>query len=76
MKKKFKQLIAPSIIAVLVIIYYAVIAAILLNYRTISIYIQYLLMFLPIAGIGVIIYVYIERIKEIKRGENDDLSKY
>ncbi len=76
MKKKFKQLIAPSIIAVLVIIYYVVIATVLLSYRTISIYIQYILVFLPIAGIGVIIYVYIERIKEIKKGENDDLSKY
>ncbi len=76
MNKKLKQLIAPSIISVLFIIYYVVIAMTVLGNSTISIYIQLLLVLVPIASICVIIYTYIIRIKEIKKGENDDLSKY
>ena len=37
---------------------------------------RYLLGLLPLALAGVMIYVCIERVREIKKGEENDLSKY
>ena len=69
MNKQTKKLIAPIIIT-LVIIGYA------LFYLLAATFINVLFIIFPIGLIALSIYVLVERIKEIKGGEEDDLSKY
>lgn len=75
MKKSFKKLIAPIIITTLIIIYFAifVVGGLLTPILFIG---RFIGIIIPLVFIGVSIYVLIERIKEIRSGEEDDLSKY
>lgn len=75
MKNSNKKLIAPIVITVLLVIYLAMffVTGIYVSVPLIGKIIGSLI---PLALIGVSIYVLIERIKEIRSGEEDDLSKY
>ena len=70
-----KKMIAPIIITVIIIVY-------LLIYFGFVIWlipdarIKIILGIIPIAFCGTMIYVCAQRIKEIRSGEEDDLSKY
>ena len=70
-----KKMIAPVIIAVLLVLYY-------IGFFILCICIpmppalSLLLGLVPLLLAGVSIYVLVERIKEIRSGEEDDLSKY
>ena len=74
MKGKTKGYIAPIIVTVLLILYFVVYFGFLIS--LIPGWFKWLFVVFPIAFAGVIIYVCIERIKEIRSGEEDDLSKY
>lgn len=75
MKKYINKIIAPIIISLLMIVYVAFYFTILIN--TIPfLFLKILFGIIPIALIGAMVYVLIQRIKEIKGGEEDDLSKY
>ncbi len=76
MGKKYHQLVAPIIITLVIVLYYLVFTLICLSDYSLSIWYKLLFGVIPFGAIGVSIYVLIERINEIKRGENDDLSKY
>ena len=76
MKKHWKKLIAPIIIISCVILYYIFIGIVFLTVDGISLLIKIPGLVIPIAFIGVSIFVLKERIKEIRSGEEDDLSKY
>jgi hypothetical protein len=75
MGKYFSKLLAPVIIVVIIGVYYIVIGIILFNMH-ISGTIKMAFYVVPIIVMGISIYVLIERIKEIRNGEEDDLSKY
>ena len=72
--QKRKGYVAPIIITVILILYFAfyfgVLIAVIPNIW------KYILLVIPISLAGVLIYVCIDRIKEIRSGEEDDLSKY
>lgn len=70
-----KKMIAPIIIGIIAIIYYLFFFFILME-MPISWLTKILFGVIPIAIIVAIIIVVISRIKEIKGGEEDDLSKY
>lgn len=73
--KKTKKLIAPIVItciSVLLLLSYVV--SILLVDMPVGI--SLLLLLIPLALAGVCIFVLVERIKEIRSGEEDDLSQY
>ena len=74
MKRNCKKLIAPIIITVLLILYFIVYFGFLIT--LLSGFLQYLLGVVPLALVAVTVYVCVERIKEIRSGEEDDLSKY
>ena len=74
MNKKIKKLIAPIIITVLLIAYLVIYFGFLIT--LLNGFIKYFLCIVPLAFAGVTVYVCVERIKEIKKGEEDDLSKY
>ena len=74
MKDKKKQFIAPILVTVLMVIYYVVYFGFLMS--LLSGVTKYALGILPLAFSAVMVKVCIERIQEIKKGEEDDLSKY
>ncbi len=70
-----KKLIAPIVITLLLLLYYGFI---LLNLIRIpeSVGIRILWLIVPVGLMGVSVFVLIERIKEIRSGDEDDLGKY
>lgn len=70
-----EKLIAPIIVtAVLVLVFfgYALVCAIL----PLPAFLKLIGLLIPLSLLGVSVYVLLERIKEIRSGEEDDLSKY
>ena len=70
-----KKMIAPVIIVSLLILYYAGVCILFLCVP-VPPALKLLLGIIPLLLAGVSIYVLAERIKEIRSGEEDDLSKY
>ena len=75
MDKHTKKMIAPIVIAVIFVLYYAGFF-LLCMFIPIPLVVKLLFGLVPLGIIGVFIYVLVERIKEIRSGEEDDLSKY
>ena len=67
-------MVAPIVISVIVILYYIVYFCFLILLLD-GIW-KYLLGIIPIAFSAVMIAVCVERINEIKKGEEDDIGKY
>ena len=74
MKNKNRKFIAPILVTVLMVIYYVVYFGFLMS--LLSGFVKYALGILPLAFSAVMVKVCIERIQEIKKGEEDDLSQY
>ena len=74
MKEHKKKLIAPILVTIIMILYYVVYFGFLI--ALIEGVWKWLLGIIPLALSAVMLKVCIERIKEIKKGEEDDLSKY
>ncbi len=69
-----KKMVAPIIITILMILYYSIYFGVLMH--LIGGIIGKLLGIIPLLLCGTMIYVCMQRIKEIKEGEEDDLSQY
>ncbi len=69
-----KKMVAPIIITIIVVLYYVFYFAILITLLE-GIW-KYLLGIIPMLLSLLMIKVCIERINEIKKGEEDDISKY
>ena len=69
-----KKMIAPIVISVFMILYYIVYFGLLISLLG-GIW-KWLLGIIPLIFAGVTIKVCIERINEIRKGEEDDISKY
>ncbi|MBQ6884226.1 MAG: hypothetical protein IJN56_00650 [Clostridia bacterium] len=74
MKEHKKKLIAPIVVSIIMVLYYVVYFGILI--ALINGIWKWLLGIIPLAFTAVMLKVCIERINEIKKGEEDDLSKY
>ena len=74
MKRHIKKLIAPIIVSAIIVLYYVVYFGILIAVLD-GIW-KWFLGIIPLAFSAVMLKVCIERINEIKKGEEDDLSKY
>lgn len=75
MQKKHRKLIAPILVTLLVVFYFGGFLRVsLLQPVPVSVKIGFVV--IPLLLIGVSIFVLVERIKEIRSGEEDDLSKY
>ena len=69
-----KKMIAPIVVTVIMVLYYIVYFGFLVSLVD-GIW-KYVLGIFPLLFSAVTVAVCIERIKEIKKGEEDDLSKY
>ena len=74
MKEHKKKLIAPILVTIIMVLYYVVYFGFLI--ALINGVWKWLLGIIPLALSAVMLKVCIERINEIKKGEEDDLSKY
>ena len=74
MDGKQKKMIAPIIVTIIMVLYYVVYFGFLMTLLE-GIW-KYLFGIVPFIFTIMMIYVCVERIKEIKEGEEDDLSKY
>ena len=74
MKSHKQKMIAPIVIATIMILYYIVYFGFLIV--MLDGIVKYVLGIVPIALAAVTLWVCIERINEIRKGEEDDLSKY
>ncbi len=74
MKRNFKKWIAPIVVTVLLILYFIVYFGFLIT--LVNGVFKYLLGILPVAFAAIAVCVCVERINEIRSGEEDDLSKY
>ena len=75
MKKHGRKMIAPVMIAVLFTLYYAGFAAACL-FIPFPMWLRLLLGVGPLALAGVCVYVLLQRIHEIRSGEEDNLGNY
>ena len=73
-KKKKKKMIAPIVVTAILVLYYAVYFGFLIT--LVSGIWKYLLGIIPLIFSAVTVKVCIERINEIRKGEEDDISKY
>lgn len=71
-----KGYIAPIIVAAFLLLYYAGMAVLFTSIPEIVWWFKALLCVIPLAFVGVVIHVLVQRIREIRSGENDDLDKY
>lgn len=69
-------MIAPVVIVALISIYYIAIGVIFAYMNGVPMLAKIIALVVPALLSGVSITVLIQRIKEIKKGEDDDLSKY
>ena len=69
-----KKIIAPIIITVILTLYYIAYFGFLISLFN-GLW-KYVLGIIPLVFSGIMIYVCIERINEIKKGEEDDISQY
>lgn len=69
-------MIAPVVIVALISIYYIAIGVIFAYMNGVPMLAKIIALVVPALLSGVAITVLIQRIKEIKKGEDDDLSKY
>lgn len=74
LKSHRKKIIAPIIVSIIIILYYVVYFGILITLLD-GVW-KYALGIIPLAFSAVMVKVCIERINEIKEGEEDDISKY
>jgi hypothetical protein len=75
MDEHMKKMIAPITITVILVIYYILYFAFIM-FLVKGLILKLLIGIIPIVFGVAMIYVCIERIKEIQGGEEDDLSKY
>ena len=73
---KKRKLAAPIVISVLVGLWLLGYAVLIFLVPAIPLWIQLVGAAIPLALLGVTIYVLCERIKEIRSGEEDDLDNY
>lgn len=75
MNRHAKKYIAPIIIVCLIIVYYSTIAYTMFTFR-IPLILKILIVVISLAVSIALLFVLIERIKEINHGEEDDLGEY
>jgi hypothetical protein len=73
-KSKKKKMIAPIVVSVIIILYCIVYFGFLISMFD-GIW-KYILGIIPLLLSAVMVNVCIERIREIRKGEEDDISKY
>ena len=70
-----KKMVAPIIVTAIILFYYILYFALIISFVN-TLFFKIMLGAIPIFLGAAMIYVCVQRIREIKGGEEDDLSKY
>ena len=70
------RLAAPVLITALLLLYYAGFFILLAVMPALSLWSRLLLGVAPLALMGVSVFVLVERLREVRSGEEDDLDRY
>ena len=70
-----KRLVAPIVITAFLIVYFLIFAGVCFV-LPMPLWAKWTGLIVPLALIGVSLFVLVERIKEVRSGEEDDLSQY
>ncbi|MBQ7931464.1 MAG: hypothetical protein IJ334_10680 [Clostridia bacterium] len=76
MKSKKKNYAGPVIAAGILLLYYIGLIVVFLAVPGILLWIKLLLCLIPAIVCALVIYVLVQRIREIRSGETDDLDRY
>ena len=76
MHEHTRKLIAPIVITALIVLYLAGYIVVALTTGWLPLWAVVLGIAVPLCVMGVMVFVLVERIKEIRSGEEDDLSQY
>jgi hypothetical protein len=76
MKNHTKKLIAPIVISALILLYFIGFIVVAAATAWLPLGWMIALAVVPLCLAGVMVYVLVQRIKEIRSGEEDDLSQY
>ena len=71
---RIKKMIAPILVTIIIVLYFVVYFGFLIT--LVDGVWKYLLGILPLVFAAIMVKVCIERINEIRKGEEDDISKY
>ncbi|MDR0309321.1 MAG: hypothetical protein LBH88_00980 [Candidatus Methanoplasma sp.] len=71
-----KRLIAPVIITVCYVLFCVLFAISFFLFADLDLWVHVLILVFLLISVGIGIFVLVERIKEIRSGEEDDLGKY
>ena len=74
--KRTKKYIAPVIIVLLLCAYYIAFALVIGRVPELPLWLRLAAILVPLAICGVLVYVLVERVREISGGEEDDLENY
>ena len=75
MKSHKSKMIAPIVVSIIMVLYYVVYFGFIISLIN-GIFVKLILGIIPLAFSILTVKVCIDRIKEIKKGEEDDISKY
>ncbi|MBR6708871.1 MAG: hypothetical protein IKL84_04250 [Clostridia bacterium] len=71
-----RKMAAPIVVTLLLVLYYLAFALACWLIPGMPVAFRLILGLLPLIPVGILLYVLIQRIKEIRSGEEDDLSQY
>ena len=74
--KKSRRYLAPTLVVVFLVLYYVGVAAMFVCTSGIPGWVKALMCLVPLAVCAVAVGVLVQRIREIRSGEEDDLDQY
>ncbi|HOZ71937.1 MAG TPA: hypothetical protein PLW80_05410 [Spirochaetales bacterium] len=75
MNEHGRKMVAPAVIVICLVAYYAAVALLILKLELPRLASVGIVVFSALLS-GILIWTLVDRIKEIRKGEEDDLSKY
>ena len=77
MKKEHrKKMVAPIVVTVIILLYYAAMGCAIFLLPDMAAWLRLALIAVPLIPSCLILHVMLQRIREIKSGEEDDLNQY
>ncbi len=74
-EKHRRKIVAPVVITIIIAVYYGIVSFILIK-LPFSPILKAVALAVPVIVVILLVFVARERVKEIKKGEEDDLSEY
>ena len=71
-----KKMVAPIVVTIVILLYYAAMGCVIFLLPNTPLWLKAVLILVPLIASCLILHVMLQRIREIKSGEEDDLNQY